>query len=109
VNAAPAIIHRNAHLDSGDIAAAAHRSDVIELCERHGLDAKHVAWIERTGWRRLQFGVLLTDDRGKHYLACGCTRKIVSRDDIPDHKCKVATETVEKTLVGSLPTWWRRK
>lgn len=95
------IVHTRPALEPADLAVYVYRPEVIDLCQRHGLDASRVAWIRRVGRRRLRFGVYLLDERGNRYLdpPCSCTE--------PPCKCTVAMREVEVALRGKLPGWWR--
>ncbi|WP_375490229.1 hypothetical protein [uncultured Jatrophihabitans sp.] len=80
-------------VEGGDTLVRHHQDDAIELCQRHGLNADDVAWAELDliDVPLLRFGVSLRDDTGHCFL---------------DDNHRIAEVTVERRLIGELPTWW---
>lgn len=103
-------VYAGARIVAGTYEQAVHEDELKELSRRHGVDPHQVNWIEwdLVDLPLLRFGVFLTNEDGKRYLACGHGGKFVPGPPEPElHKCVAAMLTVERILVGELPSWWR--
>lgn len=95
-------IHQSATLRGDDPACWGHRDDVIEFCDRHGVDANDVAEVTVVSPRMVAFVIYERDASGRRYAVdkeTGGPLRI-ARDAV------VAVRKVHKRLVGELPAWW---